>query len=242
MELARTVEGLVVAVGADRYRAGLEVIAKMDPEVFVLDDGFQHRRLHRDLDLVCVDAAEPVAELRLLPAGRLRERLGDLDRAGALIWTGWTERAPSDELASRILGALESEKPVFRSVNTVTGFTSIAGKSETLTPDTFEGQPVAVLAAIAKPHRFIGVLEDHGAEVVWSDTRRDHHVWRPEEVDLAADKAKQSGAKAVLTTGKDAVKMAGLDRLALPLYRVDGRAEILEIEAFAELLDAVFRA
>jgi tetraacyldisaccharide-1-P 4'-kinase len=134
------------------------------------------------------------------------------------------------------LAVLEWAIPVFRAVHTIIGFSSISGRDETLSADTFEGQPVAVLAAIAKPGRFVEALEDIGAKVVWSDTKRDHHAWQPEEVALSAEKAKQRGAQAVLTTGKDGVKLAGLDGLALPLYRVDMRPEILEQEAFEALL------
>jgi tetraacyldisaccharide 4'-kinase len=238
MELAVSVEGLAVAVGADRYRAGLEVIRRVAPRVFVMDDGFQHRRLYRDLDLVCMDAAEPVENLKLLPAGRLREPLRGLNRAGALVWTGWKRGKPSDPLVSRVLGVLESEIPVFRAVQKVVGFTAVAGGEETLGPRGLDGEPVGLLAAMAKPGRFKEALEDTGAQIVWSLTKRDHYAWHLEEVERAVAKAKKRGTKAVVTTGKDGVKLSKLDELALPLYRMDIRTEVLEREAFETLLDS----
>jgi tetraacyldisaccharide 4'-kinase len=238
MELAVSVEGLAVAVGADRYRAGLEVIRRVAPRVFVMDDGFQHRRLYRDLDLVCIDAAEPVENFKLLPAGRLRERLRGLNRAGALVWTGWKRGKPSDPLVSRILGVLESEIPVFRAVQNVVGFTAVTGGEETLGPKGLDGEPVGLLAAMAKPGRFKEALEDTGAEVVWYLTKRDHYGWHHEDVERSVAKAKKRGARAVITTGKDSVKLGKLDELSLPLYRMDLRTEVLEREAFETLLDS----
>jgi tetraacyldisaccharide 4'-kinase len=237
MELAKSVEGLAVAVGADRYRAGLEVIRRIAPRVFVMDDGFQHRRLYRNLDLVCIDAAEPVENLKLIPAGRLRERLGSLNRAGALIWTGWKRGRPSDSLVSRVFGVLKAEIPVFRAVPKVVGFSAISGQEETLRPEGFDGEPVGLLAAMAKPGRFKEALEDMGAQVVWSLTKRDHHGWHHEEVKRSVEKAKKRGARAVVTTGKDGVKLGEIDGLALPLYRMDIHTEVLEREAFEALLD-----
>jgi tetraacyldisaccharide-1-P 4'-kinase len=192
------------------------------------------------LDLVCIDAAEPISGLKLLPAGRLRERLSGLNRAGGLIWTGCTQYRPSDELVACVSSALDWDIPVFRSVSTITGFSSITGESETLSADTFHGQSVALLAAIARPQRFVEGIENTGTKVVWSVARRDHHAWHPEEIELMVEQARQRGARAVLTTGKDAVKMTGFGSLALPLYRVDSRAEIQERESFEALLNTVF--
>jgi tetraacyldisaccharide 4'-kinase len=239
MELAESVEGLAVAVGADRYRAGLEVIRRIAPRIFVMDDGFQHRRLYRNLDLVCIDAAEPVENLKLLPAGRLREHLGSLNRASALIWTGWKRGRPSDPLLSRILGVLESEIPVFRAVQKVVGFSAITGQEETLRPQGLDGEPVGLLAAMANPGRFKEALEDTGARVVWSLTKRDHYGWHHEEVKRSLEKAKKRGARAVVTTGKDGVKLGKIGDLALPLYRMDIRTEVLERVTFETLLDGV---
>jgi len=238
-ELAQSVKGLATAVGADRFRAGLEVIRRLGPHLFILDDAFQHRRLFRNLDLVCVDSGEPIENLRLLPAGRLREPLTGLNRAGALVWTRWKPGRPSSPLASRILGALSSEIPVFRASQTISGFTRLGGPEEKLPAGAFDQQEVGLLAAIARPQRLRDDLEGCGAEVVWTCFKRDHHVWRPEEVARLLEKAHARGARAVVTTGKDAVKLQQLTQTPLPLYRADSQMEILEREAFEKLLDSV---
>ncbi len=238
VELARSIERLVVAVGAERYRVGLEVVRKLGPQMFVLDDGFQHRRLYRDLDIVCIDAGEAVENLRVLPAGRSREPLGSLNRAGAIVWTRFGPDRPSESLYSRVLGTLREEVPIFRAVQKTVGFSRIDG-DESLSSEELENEPVGLMAAIARPVRFREDLEATGAQVVWSVTRRDHHAWRPDEVRSLVDKARSRGARAVVTTGKDAVKMGGLSDLSLPLYRMDSRMEILEREMFETLLNSV---
>jgi tetraacyldisaccharide 4'-kinase len=200
MELAESVEGLAVAVGADRYRAGLEVIRTIGSGVFVMDDGFQHRRLYRNLDLVCIDAAEPVENLRLLPAGRLREHLSGLNRASALVWTGWKRGGPSESLVARVLGALRSEVPVFRATLETVGFSGLSGRNEILGPEGLAGEPVGLLAAVAKPRRFEKAVEETGVRVVWTLTKRDHHSWHPEEVKQSVEKAKNRGARAVVSS------------------------------------------
>jgi len=238
VELARLIEGLVVAVGADRYRVGLEVVRRLGPQVFVLDDGFQHRRLYRDLDIVCIDAGEDAENLRVVPAGRSRETLASLTRAGAIVWTRFGPDRPSESLSSRVLGTLREEVPIFRAIQKPVGFSRIDGE-ESLSVEALENEPVGLMAAIARPKRLREDLETTGAQVVWSVTRRDHHAWRPDEVRRLVDKARARGARAVVTTGKDAVKMNGLSDLALPIYRLDSRMEILERETFEILLSSV---
>jgi tetraacyldisaccharide 4'-kinase len=240
VELARSMEKGVVAVGADRYRVGLEVVRTLGPRVFILDDGFQHRRLYRDLDIVCLDAGEEVESLRVLPAGRSREPLGSLNRAGAIVWTRFGPGRPSESLYSRVLGTLREEVPIFRAVQKAIGYSRIDG-DEKLSPEELANESVGLVAAIARPARFRDDLEATGAEIVWSATRRDHHAWQPDEVRRLVEQARSRGARAVVTTGKDAVKIASLPDLALPLYRLDSRMEILEREAFETLLGSALR-
>jgi tetraacyldisaccharide 4'-kinase len=231
LELARAVNGLVVAVGPDRAAVGRELLSKLGPHVLVLDDGFQHRRLRRDLDLVCFDAREPVESLRLLPWGRLREPLGSLSRAHGLVWTRWSEDAPGEELG-RLVSRAAPDLPSIRTRNRIAGFAALDG-SELLSAESFRGRPVGVLLAVARPER---VLESIPAEVVFTATRRDHHWWEPSEVAALAEEGKLRGAEALLTTGKDAVKMAAAGT-AVPIYVIRIETEILDRAALAGLLE-----
>ncbi len=226
VELARKVDGLVVAVGADRYQAGRTLIERLGPHVLVLDDGFQHRRLHRDLDIVCLDCGDP--NLRLLPAGRLREPVANLSRAHAIVLTGYREgcRPPT-----------RFDKPVLRSVTRVVGFSRLDGTDQPqLGADAFRGEPVALAVAVARPER---VRESLDADVVLFERRRDHHPWSASELEAIAAGASGKGARALLVTGKDAVKLEEGEAATLPIYRIDIESEILDASALGALLDAV---
>jgi len=245
VELARAVPGAIVAVGPDRFEVGQEVIRRSSPGVILLDDGFQHRRLARDLDLVCVDAGENREALRLLPAGRLREPLSALSRAGALLWTRAREGEPSPDLRSKVEVHVPEGRRIFRACFEIGGFRRLGGGGETLAPDAFRGRSVGVLTAIARPERFREDLERAGARIVSCEEKRDHHYFTPRELLRAAERARDAGAEALLTTGKDAVKLDATlpDVLPLcplyppcPLYRASLRIEIDEEARFLDFL------
>lgn len=242
LELAGGAPGLAVAVGPDRAAVGRELLERLGPHMLLLDDGFQHRRLHRDLDLVCFDAREPVASMRLLPRGRLREPLESLSRAHAIVWTRWSEDAPSEEL-SRLVARARPELPAIRTRNRLVGFSSLGGLdgSKALGAESFRDQPVGVLLGVARPER---VLESIPARVVFTAARRDHHWWDPAEVRALSEEAKGKGAVALLTTGKDAVKMAfaAVAVPAVPFYVIRIETEILDRSTLEALLERLPRS
>jgi tetraacyldisaccharide 4'-kinase len=217
IELARKIPGLVVAVGPNRHNVGERLLERFPLDVLLLDDGFQHRSLHRDLDLVCVDVSEREETLRLLPRGRLREPLSSLRRANALIWTGW----PGGTTRSRekVERALTPGTPVLRARAETLGLYRVGGKGgESLPPDALRGRPVAAVAGLAKPER---MLESVDADIVLFEPKRDHFEWSQSEIEAFTDRALNAGAEAVLTSGKDAVKLASFVRWAsLPMYEV----------------------
>lgn len=234
MELARAVSGLAVAVGANRAAVGRQLLERLGPHTFLLDDGFQHRKLRRDLDLVCVDAREPVESLRLLPRGRLREPFENVSRAHAVIWTRCMDPAPSEELR-RLVARAAPDLPSIRTRNRLVGFAPLDGSAE-LGAEAFRGRPVGVLLGVARPER---VLESIPADVVFTETRADHEWWDWAEMEVMSHDAFRKGAVALLTTGKDAVKMADaveLGILALPLYAIRLETEILDRAPFEALL------
>jgi tetraacyldisaccharide 4'-kinase len=238
VELARAVPGLVVAVSSNRVSAGRTVVRELGEHVFILDDGFQHLRLARDLDLVCVDAEEDTALLRLLPAGRLREPLRALGRADALVWTRWREGLPKGDLGERVEIWLEPGKPIFRAASRISAWVRLGPEPERLPVESLTGEPLGLLSAIARPDRFGCDVEALGARVVMRHSRRDHHRWGSREVLEAVGRARLAGARAVVTTRKDAVKLEAkaLGGAALPLYYAEQSLEVLETEAFGALL------
>jgi len=187
---------VVVAVGRHRDVVGRVVEARLGPRVHVLDDGFQHLRLERDLDLLCLDVGD--LEDQPLPFGRLREGLGAVDRADLVLLTR-IEAASEAALAGleQRLGPART----FRVRRRPNGFV------------TLDGGPVAaparafLLAGIARPERFDADVRASGSAVVGRALFRDHHAFRPDELRGAHASARAAGADAVVTTAKDAVRL-----------------------------------
>lgn len=217
--------GVPVAVGRDRAEACEEAMLAWSPDLFLLDDGFQHRALARDLDIVLVNGEE--GRRALLPAGPLREGPRALARAGVVVTTGsdfpaWAR--PEGTLATH--GRMRPSKLV-----------AAVHEREGESPSALRGRRVVAVAAVARPGRFFGDLEDCGARVVSKVLRRDHHAWNA--ADLREIETAAAHADLVVTTEKDLVKLGGFapgcGLLALRTeVDVDQEAALLErIEALA---------
>ncbi|HUO86262.1 MAG TPA: tetraacyldisaccharide 4'-kinase [Thermoanaerobaculia bacterium] len=212
--LAEELPGVAVVVGRRRAlagRAALELLAP-PPELFVLDDGFSHLALHRDLDILVFPATDPFGGGRLAPSGRLREPLAASARASAAVLTGLDSAADDAESGRHLASALHPHG--FRGP----GFASFVVPQP---PRFADGQPlpaaarVLLVAGIARPGRFFAGARRAGVEVVGELAFRDHHRYPPRSVEEIDRTAATLGAEAVLTTTKDRVKLAG--RLAVPL-------------------------
>lgn len=210
VELAGALPGVAVVVCPDRYQAGLAALQRLEPppDLFLLDDGFSHLALERDLDLLAFPLADPFGGGRLAPSGRLREPLSAVRRAHAALLTG----AGAGEEGAAALGRALARYG-FRGASfaapTVPGAVT-AEDGSTLPP----GARVLLLSGIARPERFRALVAALGFEIAGELTFPDHHDY-PEQ-SLAEIRAAFGPARAaaVLTTAKDAVKLRG--RLALP--------------------------
>ncbi|MDA1196017.1 MAG: tetraacyldisaccharide 4'-kinase [Planctomycetota bacterium] len=213
----------------DRVRGGRRLCAQ-HPEVNVilLDDGYQHRRLHRDLDIVLLDATEPFGYDHLLPRGLLRERPSALGRAGAVVVTR-TERVSAGSVQStceRIRAHFAGPIAEARTEPTPAGLA-----------DELAGAAVYVLCGLGNPGAFLGTVRDLGARVVGSRLLADHEALPMDAwPDLLAE-ARAAGAECVVTTRKDAVKYA-----TLPSEVTVIDMELVVSTGEAALLDAVWAA
>jgi tetraacyldisaccharide 4'-kinase len=206
--LARTLPGVPVLVCADRFMAGRHAEAEFDATVHLLDDGFQHVRLARDIDLLMAD--EHDLDDRVLPAGRLREPLGNAGAAHAVIVPGAgpdTARKVAERLGIR---------DVFRS-------TRALGTPVMLHPPGGGFDPSAAVfavAGIARPHRFFDDARAAGLRVVGTLAFRDHHQFDGADVARMVSAARAGGADAIITTEKDAMRLEGLDLSSMPFAAV----------------------
>jgi tetraacyldisaccharide 4'-kinase len=216
--LAGELPGVAVAVGPDRYQAGLHALRGLDPvpDLFLLDDGFSHLRLHRDLDIVAFPAADPFGGGRLLPSGRLREPLAAVARAHAAILTGALQGDGGADLAAA-LRPFGFTGPGFAS-RTVPGEVRLAGGSPVPS-----GERVFLVTAIARSDNFLATARSLGYEIAGELRFPDHHRYPPASLERIREAWLTSGARAVLTTSKDRVKLLG--RLDVPLAELPIRAE-----------------
>jgi tetraacyldisaccharide 4'-kinase len=203
LELAARLPGVPVVVDADRIRGGIEALTR-GADVLVLDDGFQHLRLERDLNLLLVDAGDPWGGGRMPPSGRLREPLSGLARADAVVVT----KVPADPepiLAEvrRVVAEIAPGLPVLAARLEPTAVRRGAGAAA---PGALAGMRVLAVAGLGRPEGFADLLRGAGAEIVETRWFADHHRFTDAEVGAAAEAAEAAGA-VVVTTAKDAVKM-----------------------------------
>ena len=222
--LAAHAPGVPVLVARDRVQAGLRAVSAFGAEVLVLDDGFQHHGLARDLDVVCVDARQGFGNRRVLPRGPLREPLGALGSADAVVVVDGPLAAADAELLLRWTpGACR-----VAARRRARALRPLAGGPGT-PPRVLDGMPVGMLAGLARPESLRRTLASLGAQVVAERCFRDHHRYAERDV---AGLSRE--APLWVTTEKDAVKIpaawvAGADVRVLSIE--------LEVEQADEFLD-----
>jgi tetraacyldisaccharide 4'-kinase len=222
--LAGELPGVAVVVGADRFAAGRAALANLQPppDVFLLDDGFSHLALRRDLDLLVLPAADPYGGGRLWPGGRLREPLAAVARAHAVLLTGAAAPA-SPGLGAALARALRSRgfsgaafacaaRPGAALLHDAGGGVALAA-----------GSKVLLVSAIANPERFAAAVGELDFAVMGEMRFPDHHPYPAASLRRIAARVAASGAAAALVTSKDRVKLLG--RLAVPLAELPLAAE-----------------
>jgi len=215
--LARRLPGVPVLCGP--RRADLARLALADgADALVLDDGFQHRALARDLDLVVLDAGNPVGNGRLLPRGPNREGLRALSRAG-LAWLSRADQAaPADLERLRALALGATGRAPVESRHAVSDV--LDGQlTRSFGREALAGRRVLLLAGIGRPEGFRRTVAGLAAQVAAARLFRDHHAFADAELDEAFGAARAAGCDAVVTTEKDAVRLSPR-WAAEPLLRV----------------------
>ncbi len=197
--LASSLPGLIVVMGTDRYRAGSLAMERLSPDMFILDDGFQHQRLRRDLDILLLDSAKPFANARTLPAGILREPPASARRADLILFT----RCPKDvtHRDDMVAGI-----PQCSSSHRLTGWVPLAG-GKTMPLDDLKGRRAVAFAGIADPRAFFESLEEEGVPLVATLAFPDHTCYGPREMKALGLLKNDKRADCLITTAKDAVKL-----------------------------------
>jgi len=204
-----------VAVDADRYRGGMQLVERFQPSAILLDDGFQHRRLHRDLDIVLLDACFPSRDQTLLPAGPRREPLSSLKRSHLIVLAGYD---PEDELCRRTqekIGNLFGEERLLGCRTQIRSCRTLRTR-EKVPIRSLKGKKLIPFCGLAKPQKFADTLVDLEAEIPYLIRFPDHHFYRARDAEKLAMTFNAARADFLITTEKDAVKLEGLFE-ALPI-------------------------
>lgn len=222
-----------VGIASDRYAAGKALIAAFDCDTLILDDGFQHRALARDLDIVLLDALDPLAGGGVFPLGRLRQPFRAISRAGLILVTRseFSDLTPAIE---REVRNWNPDAPIFRArvrpcawVRTSTG--------ETYPPDAPPFRRAGAFCGLGNPQAFRRTLERLGIHpAVWEEFD-DHHRYRIHEIHRMRRAFEEAGAEAMVTTEKDAVNLPERDE-EMPTYYLCIAMEIDREQEFAEML------
>ena len=223
--LAEKLPGIPVLTGKKRSATGRFAIDSFAVDSLILDDGFQHMSLKRDLDLVLFSGHKLLGNGRVLPGGELREPVSSLKRADAFIITG-VDSPPALTIMEFITFLKDSfpDKPVFtgsyQSENIIPGFSH--GQNETVSPPDSDAVPLYGFCGIAQPESFKKIIKRSLINLVGFQAYKDHHHYSSEDMRLLCRDARNSGASALITTEKDFVKLrdgytGDLPLLSLPI-------------------------
>jgi tetraacyldisaccharide 4'-kinase len=227
--------GVCVVVGERRAEAAARALA-LGADLFLLDDGFQHLAVRREVDLLLLDAADPFGGGRLPPRGRLREPLAAIARADAIVFTRAERGAPHADALDAV-ARLAPGRPVYRARLRAAGLQDEAGAP--IAADALAPRRLLAVCGIANPSSFAATLAELGLAAEERLEFRDHQRYGARELARIRDAAARTGASLVVTTEKDAVKLAG--RAGLPLVAVRLAVEIEEPGFFAFLAARIAR-
>ncbi len=213
--LAANLDGIPVLINRNRAKAALYAVRRLKADTIILDDGFQHLGLKRDLDIVLIDSNHPFGNNHIFPRGILREPPRNLSRADMILVTKARE-GQQEELKSELRKYNQQAEilecrhnPVYlRDVRT-----SIKASLEFI-----QGTKAATLAGIANPYEFEQSLRELGVEVIYSRRFADHHSYTQQELIDTLNRADQRGAEILLTTEKDAVRFPRLPPGKIPVF------------------------
>jgi tetraacyldisaccharide 4'-kinase len=212
--IASKLKGVPVLVGKNRYRMGRAAINQFDVDVIVLDDGFQHIGLKRDLDILLLDDRRPFGNRHLLPRGTLRESPSALARSDVFVLT---RSVSPTSVSFDAIRRLAKRRPVFKSYHKPGIRGVVAGNrlhlsshraGSSMTPETIlSRRPVFAFSGIGKNTDFCHTVRLFGCELKGFMQFPDHHFYSSDDIDRIQQKAMDSGAEMLVTTEKDYVRI-----------------------------------
>ncbi len=237
--MARLAPRTPIVVGRDRHAAGMLAIERFDCGVLVLDDGFQHLRLRRDLDLVLLDSSRNPKALRQFPRGPRRESWAALRRAGAILLTR-ADQSDCLEHWRSVAARHAPSAPVFAVRFKASGLAPLGERPNPLPAETARGRKAFLASGVARPGQFRATVEALGACIAGERAFADHHAYALQDIHAIQAEASAAGAEWILTTDKDAVKWPAGERLPLPVFALRIEADFGgEYRRFLEIISKI---
>lgn len=198
-----------IIVGKDRYETAMQFLFGHEVDVFVMDDGFQHRMLARDLDIIAVESLRGFGNGHMLPRGILREPLSGLARADVIVLTKLDVNPGGEAVILDQLRRRKKTQPVIRSRQRVTGLVHLRNQTRQDVHWLRDLEMIAV-SSIADPKSFEETLRQNGARIKDCLFYPDHCLYQSEDIQRIAGAARDKAVKTIVTTQKDAVKFREL--------------------------------
>lgn len=230
----RLQERALFGVGADRYAQGL-ALEKSGVDVFILDDGFQHLQLARDVNMLLLDSTQSIGREWLLPAGRLREPVSAMQRADLLVFTR-SETSPATQAAVAQL----QKYPVFSAATRLAGFRRLGAGIQMLAPEQIGCGPFYAFCGIGNPRAFFLDLKNWELPLAQTSEFPDHHRYDARDAGELETAARAAGAKAFVTTEKDARNLGGVEFREFPVFVAVIDFEIPQQDALLAAIHAAF--
>jgi len=233
--LCRQLPDTPVLVGKNRYKCALEAIRHFGSRIIVMDDGFQHLSLERDLDLVLLDCERPFDNGHLIPLGKLREPISHLVRADVFILT----RVPSARAEQNIRSFLNF---VFPDIPVYGCFPRPVAVKQCLSekrdpPEFLRNRDVLAFSGIGNPSSFAATLESCGARVRKALNFPDHYSYSAKDVNNILKEAKRAGVEAIITTEKDEIRLPSKIEIVKQFYCLVIEVQFTDEAEFCEWLD-----
>lgn len=203
--MAKRLKGVPILVAKNRYYAGIFAHKKLGSDFFILDDGFQHLTLNRDLDLLLLDYSNPFGNKHMLPWGPLREPIKQIRRAGGIIFTRSEGKSGESNLENQIISA-QKDTPVFHGRHSPVSVV-FPGQDSIFETAFLQNKRIVGFAGIARPQALRKTLIRLGADVIFFKEFMDHHVYSPGELKELRDQYVLLNGDFLITTEKDWARM-----------------------------------
>ncbi len=234
--LARILPNIPVVVGNKRYLTGQAAFKRFNTDVLILDDGFQHRQLARDLDIITIDATQPYGTDALLPIGSLREPKTAIQRADFILLTRTDTVKNQIQNLKKDLNGLAPNTPILESVHKPTSLYPLSNKDRQppMSTKDLTGKRLLAVCGIGNPKAFVATLEKFHPENVELFAFPDHHIYSDSDIQQIKHQVQQHNTEWIITTQKDEQKLVDLTTelsifvLAIELVLTDGEATLKE--------------